>query len=49
VTFRWVKGHAGHQWNERCDELAGQAMARSNLPADTYFESLPEEPAATHR
>jgi len=49
VTFRWVKGHAGHQWNERCDELAGQAMARSNLPADTYYESLSEERAATHR
>ena len=46
VIFRWVKGHAGHQWNERCDELAGQAMARSNLPADIYFESLSEEPAA---
>jgi len=22
VTFRWVKGHAGHPYNERCDELA---------------------------
>jgi ribonuclease HI len=22
VTFVWVKGHAGHQYNERCDELA---------------------------
>ena len=22
VTFRWVKGHAGHPENERCDELA---------------------------
>ena len=22
VTFNWVKGHAGHQENERCDELA---------------------------
>lgn len=22
VTFRWVKGHAGHPYNERCDALA---------------------------
>lgn len=22
VTFNWVKGHAGHPMNERCDELA---------------------------
>lgn len=42
VTFRWVKGHAGQAWNERCDQLAGQAMARSGLPADTYYEALPQ-------
>ena len=22
VTFNWVKGHAGHPENERCDQLA---------------------------
>lgn len=22
VSFRWVKGHAGFKYNERCDELA---------------------------
>lgn len=22
VTFKWVKGHNGHPYNERCDELA---------------------------
>lgn len=22
VTFQWVKGHAGHPQNERCDQLA---------------------------
>ncbi len=22
VTFEWVKGHAGHSYNERCDALA---------------------------
>ena len=27
VTFHWIKGHAGHPENERCDELARQALA----------------------
>lgn len=22
VSFEWVKGHAGHPYNERCDEMA---------------------------
>lgn len=26
VTFHWVKGHAGHPENERCDELAVRAI-----------------------
>ena len=25
VSFHWVKGHAGHPENERCDELATSA------------------------
>lgn len=28
VEWRWVKGHAGDPMNERCDELAGQAIRR---------------------
>lgn len=27
INWRWLKGHAGHRWNERCDELAGRKMA----------------------
>jgi ribonuclease HI len=26
VIWRWVKGHAGHRWNERADQLATQAI-----------------------
>jgi ribonuclease HI len=26
VDWRWIKGHAGHEWNERADELARQGM-----------------------
>lgn len=25
VTFHWIKGHAGHPENERCDQLATEA------------------------
>jgi ribonuclease HI len=27
VTWRWIKGHAGHEENERADELARAGMA----------------------
>ena len=28
VTWKWVKGHAGHEVNERCDQLAREQAAR---------------------
>ena len=28
VTWNWVKGHAGHPQNERCDQLANEAIDR---------------------
>ncbi len=31
VNFIWVKGHAGHQYNERCDSLAVNAYKKENL------------------
>jgi ribonuclease HI len=38
VRFKWVRGHAGNEENERCDELA-QSMARSpGLPPDLEYE-----------
>jgi ribonuclease HI len=38
VKFQWVKGHAGHEQNERCDKLAVQAASQANLPPDTGYE-----------
>ena len=31
VEFIWVKGHAGHEYNERCDSLAVAAGKKDNL------------------
>ena len=31
VQFIWVKGHAGHEYNERCDSLAVKAYNNDNL------------------
>lgn len=38
VTFEWVRGHAGHVENERCDTLAREMSARRNLPPDSNYE-----------
>jgi len=39
VIFEWVKGHAGHSENERCDELARAASARPGLATDENYEN----------
>lgn len=41
VQFVWVKGHAGHPENERCDELAVEASMGPDLLTDTFFENQP--------
>ena len=46
VTFHWVKGHAGHPENERCDAMAvaagaGAVAAGVILPADPGY--VPEQ------
>jgi ribonuclease HI len=38
IDWCWVKGHAGHLENERCDELANIAIANKILKADLEFE-----------
>jgi ribonuclease HI len=40
VKFVWVKGHAGHPLNERCDALAVAASHQRNLPADEGYEKV---------
>jgi ribonuclease HI len=39
VRFEWIKGHAGHAENERCDQLALQAAQLPNLPEDEGYQS----------
>ncbi|MDY0306949.1 MAG: ribonuclease HI [Desulfovibrio aminophilus] len=34
VAFHWVRGHAGHPENERCDLLARTQAAKPGLPPD---------------
>ena len=43
VAFHWIKGHAGHPENERCDALAvaagaGAVAAGKNLPPDPGYK-----------
>lgn len=37
--FIWVRGHAGHPENERCDELAVAAASGPGLLIDKEYES----------
>jgi ribonuclease HI len=37
VKFNWVKGHAGHTENERCDQLANFALNGSDLLIDAEY------------
>ena len=38
VTFVWVKGHAGHPQNERCDKLATAAADGTDLLEDVITD-----------
>lgn len=39
LNFVWIKGHAGHPENERCDVLAVEAATKNAVLADVGFES----------
>jgi len=36
VEFIWVKGHAGHEYNERCDTLAVAAGKKDDLKVEVW-------------
>lgn len=36
VSYHWVRGHAGHAENERCDTLATTAADSDNLLDDSF-------------
>jgi ribonuclease HI len=38
VSFIWIKGHANHPENERCDRLAVEASFRTELLIDRVYE-----------
>ena len=44
VKFTWVKGHAGHPENERCDILAVLASKNKDLQIDSVFEVENKKP-----
>ncbi|HUQ65031.1 MAG TPA: ribonuclease HI [Flavitalea sp.] len=39
IKFKWVRGHADNQFNNRCDELATLAADGKNLLVDEGFEA----------
>ncbi len=38
LSWKWLRGHAGHKENERCDRLAVAAATKSPLLEDGGFE-----------
>ncbi len=43
LVLHWVKGHAGHVENERCDVLAVNAANGNNLQIDEVFEKSKDD------
>lgn len=43
VSFKWVKGHAGNEFNERADQLAVAAANSTKLWIDQGFENSLKE------
>jgi len=37
ITFKWVKGHSGNPFNERCDYLAVASSKLDDLPSDENY------------
>jgi ribonuclease HI len=41
--FTWIRGHAGHAENERCDYLAVKAASGFDLQIDENYEKMKDE------
>ena len=39
IELVWVKGHNGHEFNERCDKLAVESSKSTNLLDDVTLEN----------
>ena len=37
VSYRWVRGHSGNRYNEKCDRMCVEAMNSGGLLQDTGF------------
>lgn len=37
ITWHWIKGHNGHAYNERCDELARKAASSTPTKKDPGY------------
>lgn len=44
VKFEWVKGHSGHEMNEKADRLAVAAAKSKDRKVDTGFEQQDTKP-----
>lgn len=39
ISWHWVRGHAGHKFNEKCDALATAATASNATAIDEWYEN----------
>ncbi len=49
ISWRWLKGHAGHKFNERCDVLAGAEIAKLRRSAGRPTLAVVHEPPVPAR
>jgi ribonuclease HI len=47
INWRWLKGHAGHPLNERCDQLAGAEIRKLRQPSGSTLRSVAHGQIAT--
>ena len=40
VKMAWIEAHAGHHYNERCDQLAKKAASQGPWQVDVAYEDL---------